>query len=81
MVFGPRRARNKETLTAHSLHTHDSAHKLIDMRDDLLKPINQNHTNPNVPNPFVQARHERLRQAEQAAANAATQQGADARSK
>jgi hypothetical protein len=55
--------------------TNDSMHKLIEKGNDLLKPINRNPTNPNVPNPFVQTHSERLKQLEQTVQNAAAHQG------
>jgi hypothetical protein len=38
----------------------DSMHILIDTEDDLLKPINENRTNPNLENPFVLEHNIRL---------------------
>lgn len=53
----------------------DSMHILNETENDLLKPINENRTSSSVPNPFVQARAERLRTLEVTVQNEATQQG------
>ena len=75
MASNPDRARGKETLTTHNLLTTDSMHQLVETGNDLLKPINENPTNSSVPNPFAQARSERVRQFEETGTNATAQPG------
>ncbi len=52
-----------------------SIHRLVETGNDLLKPLNENPTSSNAPNPFVEARSERLRQLEETARNGAASQG------
>ena len=73
MAFDPHRAGAKDSM--HVLTT-DSMHALVETGNDLLKPINENPTNANVPNPFAQARSARLqRTVEEPAQSAAASHG------
>jgi hypothetical protein len=38
----------------------ESTHELLEMEDDLMKPINENRTNPKLQNPFVLEHNFRL---------------------